>query len=166
MRIIRLGLAAAAMALALGTAAAEDVQPSETTETFGNWTVRCRKPADAPKACELVHSVAGQGGVITQIAIGTPPGKEKPLVVVQTPLGVLVSRPVTIAAGSDTLTLPFVTCLQIGCLAQLETSNEALDALATGGAAKLGFAESSGRAIDVSIPLDGMKDALARLRAS
>ena len=161
-------------ALSLGVAVAQDggaAQPSETTETFGSWVVRCQKPAgDAPRACEVIHSVNSQNGVITQIAIGTPPGATAPLIVVQTPLGVLVSQAVTFgdaaAAGSTApLALPFVTCLQIGCIAQLQTTDESLDALAAAPSARIGFAERTGRAIDIAVPLNGMKDALARLRA-
>ncbi len=166
--------AAMGFALLLGSgqlAVAEDApaQPSETTETFGAWTVRCQKPnAEAPRACEVLHAVQGQGGIITQIAIGTPPGSTQQLLVVQAPLGVLVSQPVTIAdqaAATTTIySIPFQTCLQIGCLAQMETNFEALDKLAALATAKLSFAERTGRLIEISIPLNGMKDALARLR--
>lgn len=69
-------LAGAMLTMAMASALAQG-QPSETTETFGNWTVRCRQAADVVKTCELVHAVPGQGGVIAQIAIGTPPGKDK-----------------------------------------------------------------------------------------
>lgn len=87
---------------------------------------------------------------------------------IQLPLGVLLSQPVLLADaadGKEPWRVPFVSCLQIGCLAQVETTAEALDALAAAQAAKLSFAERTGRAIEIAIPLAGMKDALARLRA-
>lgn len=145
-------------------------KPSETTETFGSWVVRCQQPpAAAPRACEILHSVQGQGGVITQVAIGTPPGKDAPVIVVQTPLGILVPQPVTLGDAAQPveshMTIPFQTCLPAGCIAQLETTNKALDALAALRNARLSFSERTGRRIEITVPLDGMKDALARLRA-
>lgn len=143
-------------------------QPSETTETFGSWTVRCQKPsAQAPRTCEVLHTVQSQGNLIVQIAVGTPTGKETPLIVVQTPLGVLVSQPVAILkaqSGEPQLSVSFQTCLQIGCLAQLDIDHETLDGLASGQAAKLAFAERTGRSVEITIPLNGMSDALTRLR--
>lgn len=167
-------LATAAVAITLmaqlgASQAQEGVQPSETTETFGAWTVRCQKPAaEAPRACEVLHAVQGQGGAIAQVAIGTPPGKEAPLLVVQVPLGILVATPVAIAdqaaADKTIFSLPFQTCLNIGCLAQIETSFEALETFAAIQTARVTFAERSGRSIELSVPVNGLKDALARLR--
>lgn len=147
-------------------AAAQD-QPSETTETFGAWTVRCRQAGDASRTCELLHSVQAQNGVLAQLAFGTPPGGAGPLAVVQVPLGVLVAQPVGLAPASGAaLEIPFSTCLQIGCLAQREVSAEELDGLAAAPSAELTFAERTGRQVRVTIPLDGFRAALARLRAS
>lgn len=168
------GLTAAAVSITLtallgASRAQEGVQPSETTETFGAWTVRCQKPAaEGPRACEVLHAVQGQGGAIAQVAIGTPPGKEAPLLVVQVPLGILVSSPVAIAdqaaADKTIFSLPFQTCLNIGCLAQIETTFDALEAFAAIQTARVTFSERGGRAIDLSVPMNGLKDALTRLR--
>lgn len=164
-------VAALCCIMAGGIAAAQEAsQPSETTETFASWTVRCRQPApEAPRVCEVVHAVQGQGGVLAQIAIGTPPGGAAPLIVVQTPLGVLVSQPVTIGSAAaeggtaPAFSLPFATCLQTGCIAQAETTHDALDALARDQTASFAFAERTGRAIEIAVPLAGLRNALARL---
>lgn len=145
---------------------AQDSQPSETTETFGAWTVRCRAAGEA-RSCELIHAIQAQSGVMAQLAFGTPPGADKPLAVVQVPLGVLVARPVTIAVQPEgaALEIPFSTCLQIGCLAQRSVEPAELDGMAAGASAELSFSERTGRLVRVAVRLEGFKAALARLRA-
>ena len=158
-------LAACAM---LPLPAAAQSEPSETTETFGSWTVRCRKAPGEPKACEIVHTVQGQGGsAVAQIAIGTPPGVgAKPLLVIQAPLGVLVTKPAMLASetGSVALEAAFQTCLQMGCLAQAEADPAKLDTLARAKSAKMTVTDRSGRAVELAVPLNGMTAALERLR--
>lgn len=140
-------------------------EPSETTEKFGAWTVRC-VTLDGGKACEVALAVQGQGGLIAQIAIGNPDGSDKPLLAARTPLGVLISEPVAIAAqddDSEKLTLPFVTCLASGCVAQASVAGDELGKFAGWNAAAVTFAERSGRKVRINIPLAGMTDALTRI---
>jgi invasion protein IalB len=142
-------------------------EPSETTEKFGAWTVRCvNQQGDTGKACEVALAVQGQGGLIAQIAVGNPKGSEGPLIVGRTPLGVLVSEPVAIAAQDGEaakITLPFVTCLANGCLAQASVSGDALGSLAGKETAAVTFAERTGRKVQINIPIAGLKDALTRI---
>lgn len=138
--------------------------PSETTETFGAWTVHCRSGSGS-KACEVVHAIQAQGGMLARIAIGVPPGEEAKVVVVLTPLGVDLAAPVRLGVeGGDTpVSLPFATCLQNGCIAQAGIDATGLDALAAAERGVLSFAERTGRAIQVAVPLAGLRAALARL---
>lgn len=142
-------------------------QPSETTEKFGAWTVRCVQQAEsAERACEVLLAIQGQGGLIAQIAVGRPQGGEGTLVVARTPLGVLLSDPVTVAPAEDeaaAVALPFVTCLANGCLAQALIAGDRLGALVSKEMATVGFAERSGRKIQISVPLAGLRDALTRI---
>lgn len=142
-------------------------EPSETTEKFGAWTVRCvSQQGDAGKACEVFLTVQGQGGLIAQIAVGRPQDGEEALMASRTPLGVLVSAPVSIALEGDSpksLELPFLTCLANGCLAQAIVSGDRLGKLARQETASFGFAERTGRRVQINIPLSGLSDALSRI---
>ena len=142
-------------------------EPSETTETFGSWTVRCvAQQGSETKACEVVLAISGQSGLIAQIAFGRPEGSEGTVLAVRTPLGVLVSSPVVIAAQSDgasPVNVPFVTCLATGCLAQAQVAAQPLGDLAAAETAAIEFAERSGRKVRINIPLSGLKDALTRI---
>lgn len=154
------------LALSSPVFAQQTPEPSETTEKFGAWTVRCvTQQGDVGKACEVLLAIQGQGGLIAQIAMGQPQAGGT-LVVSRTPLGVLVSEPVTLApAGQDTvgIALPFVTCLANGCLAQALVSGEQLGGLVSQETATVGFAERTGRKVRIDIPLSGLSDALSRI---
>ena len=142
-------------------------EPSETTEKFGSWTVRCvARKDDAQKACEVVLAVQGQGGPIAQIAVGRPQGEGDTLVVVRTPLGVSISEPVTMTQeGADTtaISLPFFTCLANGCLAQGSVAGDRLGALTAQETVTLAFADRTGRKVQIRIPVDGLAEALGRI---
>jgi invasion protein IalB len=153
------------VAISTPSLAQQSPEPSETTEKFGAWTVRCiSQQGDAGKACEVFLAVQGQGGLIAQIAIGR--SGEATLMASRTPLGVLVSEPVSIGLEGESqisFNLPFVTCLANGCLAQATVSGDRLGDLARRETATLGFAERTGRKVRINIPMSGLTDALSRV---
>tara|TARA_R110002126_G_scaffold291549_2_gene453581 strand:- start:2934 stop:3269 length:336 start_codon:yes stop_codon:yes gene_type:complete len=111
MRINKTILAAVAGASLLAAQSAFAQQPSETTETYGNWTYRCSQvvvlpaanssddkiadtaDASSKKVCETVQSLQNaDGNVIAQIAFGLDPvAPEKVIAVFQVPQGTLLS---------------------------------------------------------------------------
>jgi invasion protein IalB len=163
----RLAVAYIILSLSSPALAQQSPEPSETTEKFGAWTVRCvSQQGDAGKACEVFLAVQGQAGLIAQIAVGRPQDGEETLMASRAPLGVLVSEPVSIALEGESpisLDLPFVTCLANGCLAQAIVSGERLGELAGRETAILGFAERTGRKVRINIPLTGLREALSRI---
>jgi len=168
MKKLLVATAVAACITATPALAEDPAQPSQTTETFGKWTVRCVSNAKAQdgKLCEVVHVVSGQGGVIAQLAIGRVPGGNKTMFVVRAPLGVLLSKPVEILGMSDDSApaeLSYVTCLASGCLAQRDATAAELSFLADAESFKLVFYERTGRRIEITMPTGGLKTALARL---
>ncbi|MBO6717335.1 MAG: invasion associated locus B family protein [Rhizobiaceae bacterium] len=157
--------AALTLVMSFPAIAQQAAEPSETTERFGAWTVRCvnQQGENEGKACEVFLAVQGQGGLIAQIALGQPQ-QAGTLMVARTPLGVLVSEPVRLeTAGTPPLTLPFVTCLANGCLAQSVVPGDFLGELTGHETASATFAERSGRQIQINLPLTGLNDALARI---
>lgn len=139
------------------------VLPNQTTETFGAWTVRCANLEVGGKSCEMTFMAQGQAGPIAQVAIGQPAGEAKPLLVVQTPLGSSLAHGVRVGSDTAAATLPFVTCLQIGCLAQGASSTAELTETFKGDATKLAFTEMGGRVIELAVPTAGFLPALERM---
>jgi invasion protein IalB len=152
--------------LAVSPVLAQEGGP-ETTERFGAWTVRCidRQGAEA-KACEVIVAVQGQAGFFVQVAFGRPSGAKETLVVARTPLGVMVSQPVSITSqgeGSTSLELAFMTCLADGCIAQATVAGDWLGKLTKQETATIGFAERTGRKITIKVPIPDLAGALSRI---
>lgn len=149
------------VAAALPALAQQDA--ASGAQRFGAWSVHCAGEAGGEPACEVLHAVRGQSGIAAQLAIGQAQPGGRTRIAVQTPLGVLVSRPVALSvaeAGAALAELPFVTCLGGGCLAQGEIDGGALGAIAGGETARFAFVERTGRRIEVVAPGDGLAEAL------
>lgn len=160
-------VAACLTALWMTPAAAQEAeQPSQTTETFGAWTVRCVAQADQPQTrqCEAVHSVSTNGGVIAQVAIAAAQ-EGRAQVVAVTPLGVkLAMTPqIGIAGSGDPVPLPWDMCMAGGCVARASIAQSEVSALAGTGGLVLSFTEGAGRRLDIEIPTSGLAASLGRL---
>lgn len=159
-------------------------QPSETTETYGDWTFRCNQveasTAEASetdgnnsskdavtKLCETTQVLRdGNGNVIAQIAFGQDPSNaEKIVTVFQVPQGTLLTTPVRF--GDEELTksidADYFTCIQSICLARTETDEASLKDIGSVEKGSLIFADRSGRNIRVLLSFKGLNDAIERM---
>lgn len=156
-----------ALGAASTTFAAQDQapKPSQTTETFGAWTVRC--VGTDSKNCEAVQAISGQAGTIAEIAIALPQGQKDAILAGRAPLGVMISEPIRFGEkdSADAFEISYVTCVSQGCLARTKVPAEGLLSLADKKAGSLTIKESSGRIYQITVSLEGFKDALARLGA-
>src|ERR1700686_1534093 len=75
-------------------------EPQSTTATYGDWVVRCEIQPGPPlqKTCamEQLAQVQGQTNPISRAAIGLPAKGESPKLIVQLPVNVSLSAPITI----------------------------------------------------------------------
>ena len=138
-------------------------KPSQTTETFGAWTVRCI--GEGQKTCEAVQVINGQSGTIAEIAIALTNGQTEAIIASRAPLGVMLSEPMLFGEkdSTDAIQINYVTCLNQGCLAQVTVPAEGLLSLAGKKAGNLSIKERSGRTYRITVSFDGLKDALTRL---
>jgi|GEM_PF-1447315 len=123
---------------------AGDQAPSQTTATYGDWTMRCRvhraapqsgdqesevpAPAAESRLCELTQAtrVAPDNGAprrLTEVAIGRLPGADEVTVLVRTPLDTLLREGVTISGEVERDTeagtpMPEVSLSYLTCDAQ------------------------------------------------
>ncbi|MGJ8573109.1 MAG: invasion associated locus B family protein [Hoeflea sp.] len=139
--------------------------PSQVTETFGAWTVRC--VGVQQKTCEAVQVINGQSGTIAEIAIALPTGQAEAIIASRAPLGVMLSEPILFGEndGADPIEINYVTCVSQGCLAQANVSAEGLLQLAGKKEGNLTFKDRSGRRYRITVSFDGLSDALTRLGA-
>jgi invasion protein IalB len=156
-------------ALAAGNKTAQ-VTPTQTTATFGSWTVRCRPVTDGGtnKLCEMLQAVpAGNGGgVIVNLALGRLPGDKDLRMVVQLPLGVSLADDVDIALpGGDVAKATFQTCYPNLCVAQATVSDDLLAAFKAGDEVTIAFKDRTHKGVAVKASLSGFNDAYGSMTA-
>ncbi|WP_346891901.1 invasion associated locus B family protein [uncultured Roseibium sp.] len=147
--------------------AAEDADtPSQTTATFGDWTVQCRLLDDkSTKLCEMLQAIAAKDnkGLLAKIAVGRLPGKEAMRVVVQLPLAVHLGSPVELRVGDKVaVKAPYETCYPDFCLAGAVFSDAAAQIFKKAKAMTIVFADRSGAAKGVPVSLTGFTAAFKK----
>lgn len=98
-------------------------QPTRTTATYGAWIVQCSTVKDA-KVCEMVQTLGQQDRrVVAQVAIGRLPNSEIMRAVLQVPVGVDLTKPVTLSfsdSDKDKFQGRYVTCTPRFCRAEFD----------------------------------------------
>jgi invasion protein IalB len=101
--------------------------PQQTTATYEDWIVRCEtQPGPPPqKFCEMVQFTqvkGGQGGIVSQIAIGRPTKGQPVKLVIQLPIGVWLPTGIKLMAGAKDagLLTTFKRCLPQACFTDAE----------------------------------------------
>lgn len=140
---------------------------SQTTETFGAWTVRCTNVGadQTTRQCEALVRIQNKGNTIAEIAVGKGKQAGEAVVAGRTPLGVLISQPLQLQAKSDAdaIDINYVTCLANGCVARTQVAAANLKPFTSEESGNLTLRESTGRTITISVPMNGFKDALSAL---
>ena len=104
--------------------------PQQTTATYEDWIVRCETHAGPPpqKFCEMVQFTqvkggqGGQGGIVSQIAIGRPVKGQPVKLVIQLPIGVWLPTGIKLMASAKDagLLTTFKRCLPQACFTDAE----------------------------------------------
>lgn len=150
-------------------------EPSVTTASFGDWTLRCQR-IEAPKAtrvCEVAQVLQAQGQQtpIAQIAIGRLSASDPLRVTAVMPVSVTFPSSVQITLGekeAKPLDLPWRRCIPTGCLADAAPGDDLLKQWRKASeAGRIVFRDAAGR--DLAMPLstrglDPALDALAKER--
>jgi invasion protein IalB len=157
-------------------AAAVPTEPSSTTASFGDWTLRCQRIADAGKTmriCEVAQVLQAQGqqAPIAQIALGRIANGEPVRVTAVMPVSVSFPSSVQITMGekdAKPVELPWRRCLPTGCFAETAPGDDALKQWRKASEpGRILFRDAAGR--DLALPLsarglDQALDALAKER--
>jgi invasion protein IalB len=143
--------------------------PDLTTESYGDWIMKCQTGADF-KRCEVSQTILlqGQQAPIALIAVGREKASEPFRLVVQLPNNVTLQEPVKalLPGGEAAGDLRFTRCLPVGCFAEM-TFNDAMLSKFKGQAdpGAIKFKDGLGREISLPLSLRGFGpavDALAR----
>lgn len=139
--------------------------PSALSETYQDWVVRCETLQGQDRRCWMVQTLqTGNGGNrILQVELAIVGGTIR--LVFLTPLGVDLPTGVALAIGDNALeTLAFNTCVNAGCVAEVQPSSELLSALRRGTTLTVTFRPTRGdNSLQVPVSLAGFSAAQDRL---
>lgn len=165
-----LALIAAAPALAQEKVARTVTLPGGATslsEDHGDWTVSC-SIADGKKSCTLSQALGRPGAAERLLALELVASKEKQADgMLLAPFGLRVADGVTLTVDDVSLTetLPFLTCIETGCLVPVLFSDKTLTSLQTGKQLGIGAVNASnGSPVKLSVSLSGFAAAFSRVR--
>lgn len=143
-------------------AAPVSAEPSNTTASFGDWTLRCQRVADGAKAvrvCEVaqVLQTQGQAAPVAQVAMGRLSAGEPLRVTAVMPLSVSFPSSVQIAMGDKEpkpVDLSWRRCLPSGCFADVAPSDDVLKQWRKASEpGRILFKDAAGR--ELALPLSG-----------
>jgi len=149
-------------------------EPQNTSATYGDWVLRCSRPADpaAQKVCEIVQSfsIQGQQGLYAQIAIGRV-GPKDPMKMTLLMLP-NISFPSSVKVSSSDndpqpVELVWRRCTPGGCIADTELKDDQVKRWrGLSGSGHLQFKDANGRDLSVTVSFRGLEQALDGLSKS
>lgn len=148
----------------------QQIAPTETVATHGDWTIQCGKGDDPAggRQCGMVQSTKSEKNakVVLSLIIGKMKQGDKDVTMmrVMAPIGVFLPTGVALEIdGAAVGRVPFTRCAPQLCMAIAEASPETLVKLKKGNAANFIIYEAPGVGLPMAISLKGFSDALANL---
>jgi invasion protein IalB len=144
-------------------------EPQSTTATYGDWVLRCVRAADQPqKFCEVAQTLEVKGqGVVAQIALAHPPGKEPLRMTVVLPTNVSLTSGVRVSVGDkdeNPAELLWKRCTPGGCAAEIDVREDLLRSWrAQSGAGEIRYILPSAKPLALSFSFRGLGVALDNL---
>lgn len=144
--------------------------PDMTTESYGDWIIRCQQASDA-KRCELSQTlvIQGQSAPIALIAFGREKKSDPLRMVIQLPTNVTIDGGVKIlfTSGEPAVDLNFRRCFPAGCFADASAPDALINKLkATAEPMTIKFKDGTEREIALPLSLRGFGPALDALLRS
>jgi invasion protein IalB len=158
---------AQAPAAAAPAAAAPANDPAQTTATYGDWVLRCVRPENAQRVCEVVQSlvVQGQQQPVAQLAIGYDKADQRFTILV--PPAISLARPPSLGvAGATTPNYPLAwrRCLPNGCFADVQVGPDLLKFLrGRNDPMQVSFKDAGERDVNLPVSMKGLVPALDAL---
>ena len=154
-----------------GTPPPVSADPSVTTAAFGDWTLRCEKPAPekVQHICEAVQTVQlqNQPSPVAQIAFGRSSSTDPVRLVVVLPVNVLFPSSVKMGVGDkdpQSLDLVWRRCLPVGCFAENTSPDDAIRRWrGETGQGRISYKDAAGRDLALPMSFRGMAQALDAL---
>lgn len=136
------------------------------SENYQDWRLICREVHDKSR-CEIVQEEFDDKNQMKVLTFEMTPGNFSSLKgVIVVPLGVDVSRHISVMADGENVTppLPFSTCVITGCLIPLKLDAKEVERLQRAHNIVIRFVTMSGRTIYVALSEKGLDKAITRMR--
>jgi len=166
--LLRHQVAAATLAVLCAVGASpSQAQGAPAKAKFGDWELRCEKPAGAStEQCALIQSVVAEDKSnvnLVVVVLKTSDGKSRLLRVIA-PLGVLLPNGLGLKIDqTDVGRAGFVKCLPTGCVAEVMMDDKLIDQLKNGKTATFIIHQVPQEGIGLPLTLQGFKDGFAKL---
>jgi invasion protein IalB len=156
-----------ALVAALSTAIASALaQPSNVPASGSDWRVECTnmgKALDCRALVEVMQRDSRQ--VITSLTVRYPAETKKPVMMVQVPLGILVTEPIALTVDNNQPVQTAVqTCTQAGCFAGSPLSDALISTMRVGKQLTVVFQSANKQPITVTLPLAGFPMAYDKIK--
>lgn len=141
--------------------------PAQTTATYGDWVLRCVRPDNAPRVCEVVQSmvVQGQQQPVAQVAVGYDKADLRFTMLV--PPAISLSRAPFLGIPGATqphYDLTWRRCLPNGCFADVQVGAEMQKLLRSrSDPMQIEFKDAGERDVKLPLSLRGLTAALDAL---
>lgn len=185
-RVKVLGVATAWLLMGIAPVSAQqDVQPSKTIATYGNWSIACNLvsvanadgSAQQQELCELTSQVniRGEDQVIRpllQVAVGRMPGQENLRILFQVPGNAYLRMPVSLILDpsedqpadqvpEDAISATYIRCDSGRCIADANLTGEDQARIEAAQSARVSYVNVTGSRVGVPLSMDGYKASAA-----
>lgn len=163
----RIAISSVTLLTAFGLSATHGMaQQSTVPATTSDWRVECTtggKTLDCSALIDVVQRDTHQ--IITSITVRYPTETKRPVMLVQVPLGILVSEEISIEVDNgQTEHVKVQTCTQAGCFAGSPVSDSLISAMRTGKQLKIVFYNVQKKPVTVTLPLKGFALAYDKIK--
>ncbi len=146
-----------------GLSLGANAEPSQQSETHGDWTVRCVERVDLPP-CDMIQMASHKesGEQVMQLSIAHAGKVDVFGVQFLVPLGVRIDEGVAIRVDEQVpmTDYDFTRCAAEGCYIEKTVGHKEMDVFRRGKAGILVMLEGDGEPLVVPLSFDGFTDAL------
>src|ERR1019366_4531795 len=141
-------------------------QQSAAPVTGTGWRVDCNNNGSALDC--RAYSEAAQGErrqIVSSVSVRYAADAKKPVIIVQVPLGILVSEPVSVSVDNDLpVRIVIETCTPAGCFAGSAVTDTLIAKMRTGKKIKIVFDNVNRQPLTVIMPLAGFAVAYDKVK--
>lgn len=134
----------------------QQAQPNVQLAVSG-WQVQCNNNGSALDCRAYIDAVRGEKRqVVTSIAVRYVADAKKPVIIIQVPLGILVTEPITLTVDNEPPErFTIETCTPVGCFAGTATTDALMAKMRAGKEINVVFANLNKQPVTVTLPLAG-----------